>query len=82
MSDLVRSIAGLGGDTIDLDKQRQQSTPYGSRSAMTQIQEIRAREILDSRGNPTVEADYVSTETFDTANQIGHENLARANLKL
>src|SRR5215468_2795120 len=57
MSDLVRSIAGLGGDTVDLDKQRQQATTYNSRSAMTEIQEIRAREILDSRGNPTVEAE-------------------------
>src|SRR5262249_61269568 len=57
MSDLVRRIEGIGGDTIDLDKQRQQATTYNSRSAMTQIHEIRAREILDSRGNPTVEAE-------------------------
>src|SRR2546430_11250980 len=57
MSDLVRSIGGIGGDTIDLDKERRESTTYDSRSAMTQIHEIRAREILDSRGNPTVEAE-------------------------
>src|SRR5438067_681173 len=57
MSDLVRSIGGIGGDTIDLDKQRRESTTYDSRSAMTEIHEIRAREILDSRGNPTVEAE-------------------------
>src|SRR5579875_1564636 len=29
------------------------------REAMTEIASIRAREILDSRGNPTVEADVV-----------------------
>src|SRR5437868_13745607 len=57
MSDLVRSIGGIGGDTIDLDKERRESTTYDSRSAMTEIHEIRAREILDSRGNPTVEAE-------------------------
>src|SRR2546429_9730136 len=57
MSDLVRSIGGIGGDKIDLDKERRESTTYDSRSAMTEIHEIRAREILDSRGNPTVEAE-------------------------
>ncbi|MCZ6644401.1 MAG: phosphopyruvate hydratase, partial [Gammaproteobacteria bacterium] len=29
---------------------------------MSRIVEIRAREILDSRGNPTVEADVVTDE--------------------
>src|SRR5437868_6467474 len=62
MSDLVRSIGGIGGDTIDLDKERRESTTYDSRSAMTEIAEIRAREILDSRGNPTVEAEVYLLE--------------------
>src|SRR5438067_230099 len=55
MSDLVRSIGSITGEPIDLDNQRRELG--AARSAMTEIHEIRAREILDSRGNPTVEAE-------------------------
>lgn len=34
---------------------------------MTTIEDVRAREILDSRGNPTVEADVVTEEGFGRA---------------
>jgi len=38
---------------------RDRMNPEDTDSAMTNISEIRAREVLDSRGNPTVEAEVV-----------------------
>ena len=59
---LIRTIQNSAGQSIAVDrrptlKQRMQSKI--ARSSMTEIVAIHAREILDSRGNPTVEADVV-----------------------
>ncbi len=69
---LVHSITIAGGSTVPVDRRpnsRTASTTASSpdipraqsqnRSNMTEIVSIHAREILDSRGNPTVEADVV-----------------------
>jgi enolase len=50
---LHHSIGRPGG------RRQKSSKPSKSRKAMTEIVSIHAREILDSRGNPTVEADVV-----------------------
>jgi enolase len=69
--ELVQTIGGAGGHTVAVDRRpklnerlahrivaRQPSdTLTPDRSTMTEIVSIHAREILDSRGNPTVEAD-------------------------
>src|ERR1700722_7913133 len=69
--ELVQTIGGAGGQTVAVDRRpklnerlahrivaRQPSdSPTTDRSTMTEIVSIHAREILDSRGNPTVEAD-------------------------
>jgi enolase len=72
--ELVQSIAGTSGGSIAVDRrpklndrlmhrvvQQQSFAPNFSsnRKTMTEIVSIHAREILDSRGNPTVEADVV-----------------------
>ncbi len=64
--ELVESIAGPRGD-IRVDRRPRlndrlhhrilPAQDTNNRSTMTEIVSIRAREILDSRGNPTVEAD-------------------------
>jgi len=68
---LVQTIAASGGGTVRVDRrpklnerlmhrvvaQHHQNSNY--RSNMTEIVSIHAREILDSRGNPTVEADVI-----------------------
>ncbi|GGA55939.1 enolase [Edaphobacter acidisoli] len=68
----MQSIALAGGRTVAVDRrpklndrlthrvveQNLRATPT-QRSNMTEIVSIHAREILDSRGNPTVEADVV-----------------------
>ncbi|MEO6910023.1 MAG: phosphopyruvate hydratase, partial [Edaphobacter sp.] len=70
-ADLVQTIAATGGGAIRVDRrpklnerlmhrvvaQQPQNSNY--RSNMTEIVSIHAREILDSRGNPTVEADVI-----------------------
>ncbi|HEY5211928.1 MAG TPA: phosphopyruvate hydratase, partial [Acidobacteriaceae bacterium] len=73
MTELVNMISGASGKPIAVDrrptlqdrlqhriarsgKTRQQER---SRNEMTEIVSIHAREILDSRGNPTVEADVI-----------------------
>jgi enolase len=65
MSHWISTIGGVAGEPIQVDRRpklndrlRHQIT----RSDMTEIAQIRAREILDSRGNPTVEADVVLTD--------------------
>src|SRR6201992_4302700 len=62
MSNWISMIGGMTGEPIPVDRRpklndrlRHQIT----RSDMTEIAQIHAREILDSRGNPTVEADVV-----------------------
>ncbi len=71
----MQSIGGTTGGSIAVDRraklndrmnhrvvqQQQRATPNSkeNRTAMTEIVSIHAREILDSRGNPTVEADVV-----------------------
>src|SRR6202035_2001843 len=65
MSHWISTIGGVTGEPIQVDRRpklndrlRHQIT----RSDMTEIAQIRAREILDSRGNTTVEADVVLTD--------------------
>src|ERR1700679_3553591 len=76
MTELVDMISGASGKPIAVDrrpslqdrlqhritrgiKTRKQER---SRREMTEIVSIHAREILDSRGNPTVEADVILTD--------------------
>ena len=67
LSDLISSIGGVGGGQIAVDRRpqlRDRLEHHIVRSDMTEIAQIRAREILDSRGNPTVEADVDSGRWF------------------
>ncbi|SEF53466.1 enolase [Bryocella elongata] len=74
MAELVEVIAGAGGKAIAVDRrpklrERLQhrivsqpatgANPKKLRNKMSEIASIHAREILDSRGNPTVEADVM-----------------------
>jgi enolase len=58
----INSISDASGAAIFLDKAQrrsQLSSYFENRRHMTQILAIKAREVLDSRGNPTVEADVL-----------------------
>jgi enolase len=60
--DLVGSILGAGGNAIPVDRRPSLDERLNHqivRSVMTEIVAIHAREILDSRGNPTVEAEVL-----------------------
>src|SRR4051794_31872829 len=71
MAELVEMISGAGGREIAVDRRpslkdrlqhriaHQRPSEKRQRTEMTEIVSIHAREILDSRGNPTVEADVV-----------------------
>src|ERR1700760_3355328 len=72
MADFVETIAGMTGRPIAVDNRPSlqdrlqhrivrvgRNSKKGNRETMTEIVSIHAREILDSRGNPTVEADVV-----------------------
>jgi enolase len=62
MADLISSIGGTTGERIAVDRRprlQDRLHHHIARSDMTEIAQIRAREILDSRGNPTVEADVL-----------------------
>jgi enolase len=73
MAELIETIAGATGKTIAVDRRPKlqdrlqhrivrggsNSKKGRQRKTMTEIVSIHAREILDSRGNPTVEADVV-----------------------
>ena len=74
MAELIETIGGASGQTIAVDKRpalqdrlqhriarggRARTSEKRLRKMMTEIVSIHAREILDSRGNPTVEADVV-----------------------
>src|ERR1700742_1297793 len=62
MTSFIDTISGLSGESILVDRRpklKDRLQHQISRSDMTEIAAIHAREILDSRGNPTVEADVV-----------------------
>jgi enolase len=60
--ELLTSIQGLAGNSVAVDRRPKLNDRLLHRIArtdMTEITAIRAREVLDSRGNPTVEADVI-----------------------
>jgi enolase len=72
MAEFVEIIAGATGRPIAVDNRPSlqdrlqhrivrvgRNSKEGNKKTMTEIVSIHAREILDSRGNPTVEADVV-----------------------
>jgi enolase len=62
MGSFIHSIAGADGKAIAVDRRaplKDRLRHHITRSDMTEIVAIHAREILDSRGNPTVEADVL-----------------------
>ena len=73
MAELLETIVGLGGSSISVDRRPKLNERLNHRIVasgaaaeagtkkgnMTEIISIKAREILDSRGNPTVEADVI-----------------------
>jgi enolase len=62
MAGFIDTIGGMSGESIPVDRRPRLNDRLQhriSRSEMTEIAAIHAREILDSRGNPTVEADVV-----------------------
>src|SRR5947209_6738283 len=61
MSDLITTIHSCSGEVSLGSEAARRSQAIITRSKMSEIQEIHAREILDSRGNPTVECDVVLT---------------------
>jgi enolase len=59
---IVETIGASTGEAIRVDRRpklRERLQHHITRSNMTEIAAIHAREVLDSRGNPTVEADVV-----------------------
>jgi enolase len=62
MGSFISTIGGVDGQTIAVDRRaplKNRLQHRITRSDMTEIAAIHAREILDSRGNPTVEADVL-----------------------
>src|SRR5579885_1435131 len=59
MSEMVTTIHSSAGEVVFTGREDEMANAIIKRSKMSQIQEIRAREILDSRGNPTVECDVL-----------------------
>src|SRR3984893_9121936 len=62
MGSFIHTIAGADGKAIAVDRRaplQDRLRHHVTRSDMTEIVAIHAREILDSRGNPTVEADVL-----------------------
>src|SRR5277367_5134720 len=62
MQSFIETIGGAAGHEIPVDRRpklNDRLQHHIVRSEMTEIAAIHAREILDSRGNPTVEADVV-----------------------
>ncbi len=60
MQELLGTIQSTAGEALAVDRRPQLNDRLLHRivrNAMTEIVAIRAREVLDSRGNPTVEAD-------------------------
>jgi enolase len=59
---LLSTIQSVAGESLAVDRRPQLNDRLQHRivrSDMTEIVAIRAREVLDSRGNPTVEADVI-----------------------
>jgi enolase len=62
MQQIVSTIQGTRGDALIVNRGPQLNDRLQHhivRNEMTEIAAIRAREVLDSRGNPTVEADVI-----------------------
>ena len=62
MQRFLETIQSAAGETIAVDRRPKLNARLQHRimrSDMTEIVAIRAREVLDSRGNPTVEADVI-----------------------
>src|ERR1700748_576816 len=62
MASFIDTIGGVAGEPIRVDRRpklKDRLQHHISRSDMTEMAAIHARDILDSRGNPTVEADVV-----------------------
>jgi enolase len=62
MSELIETIQSAAGKALAVDRRPKLNDRLQHRimrSDMTEIVAIRAREVLDSRGNPTVEADVI-----------------------
>jgi len=62
MAELLTTIQSTFGKAVAVDRRPKLNDRLQHRIArtdMTEIAAIRAREILDSRGNPTVEADVI-----------------------
>src|ERR1700735_2182768 len=62
MGSFIHTIAGADGKAIAVDRRaplKDRLRHHITRSDMTEIVAIHAREILDSRGNPTGEADVL-----------------------
>jgi enolase len=60
--ELLTTIQNVAGHALAVDRRPKLNDRLHHRIArtnMTEIMEIRAREVLDSRGNPTVEADVI-----------------------
>ena len=58
----IQTIGAVGGGTVAVDRRpklHERLHHKIMRNPMTEIASIHAREILDSRGNPTVEADVI-----------------------
>src|SRR5215468_29608 len=69
MSDLLTTIHSSSGDPLSVGREAEsRSQRPVTRRGMSEIREILAREILDSRGNPTVECDvFLSSGTMGRA---------------
>ncbi len=62
MHELLETIQSAAGETLAVDRRPKLNDRLMHRivrNHMTEIVAIRAREVLDSRGNPTVEADVI-----------------------
>ena len=62
VQELLTTIQSAAGDSLAVDRRPRLNDRLQHRIArtdMTEIVAIRAREVLDSRGNPTVEADVI-----------------------
>ena len=62
MQQLLKSIQSAAGEILAVDRRPKLNDRLHHRimrTDMTEIVAIRAREVLDSRGNPTVEADVI-----------------------
>jgi enolase len=62
MAEFITTIQSIAGQALAVDRRPKLNDRLQHRIArtdMTEIVAIRAREILDSRGNPTVEADVI-----------------------